>query len=99
MLHLFFRLMELECSLVSHGSEAVPTLGRLKPDVLILDLDLPDLLALDIASEIHALLPRLPIIYLSDFAPPAGVEPVIPKPHGRFEEMLRLFEVVLELVE
>ena len=99
MLHMFFRLMELECSLVSHGSEAVPTLRRLQPDVLILDLDLPDLRALDIAREIHALLPRLPIIYLSDFAAPEDVGPVIAKPHGRFEELLKLFEVVLAVEE
>ena len=97
MLHMFFRLMELECSLVSHGSEAVPTLRRLHPDVLILDLDLPDLRALDIAHEIHALLPRVPIIYLSDFEAPGDVEPVIAKPHGRFEDLLKLFEVVLDL--
>src|SRR5688572_15213248 len=99
MLHMFFRLMELECSLVSHGSEAVPTLRRLRPDVLILDLDLPDLRALEIAREIHALLPRLPVIFLSDFDAPEDVAPVIAKPHGRFEELLKLFEVVLSVEE
>lgn len=97
MLHMFFRLMELECSLVSHGSEAVHTLRRLHPDVLILDLDLPDLRALDIAHELHALLPRIPIIYLSDFEAPDDVKPVIAKPHGRFEDLLKLFELVLDL--
>ena len=101
MLHMFFRLMELECTLISHGSEAIPTLRRLRPDVLILDLDLPDLRALDIASQIRALLPRLPIIFLTD-TPPASTPfaaPVLRKPHGKFEEMLRLFEAVLRLEE
>jgi CheY-like chemotaxis protein len=102
MLHMFFRLMELECSLISHGSEAIPTLSRLQPDALILDLDLPDLRALEIAFDIRAVLPRLPIIFLSDLPAPPDLPipaPVLRKPHGKFEEMLRLFEVVLEMEE
>lgn len=102
MLHMFFRLMELECSLVSHGSEAVPTICRLQPDVLILDLDLPDLRALDIARETRTRLPALPILFLSDERPLPTVSfpaPVVAKPHGRFEEMLGLFEKVLEMEE
>ena len=100
MLHMFFRLMELECSLVEANSAAVPTIRRLEPDVLILDLDLPDLRALDIAREIRARIPRLPIIFLTtrDDAP-AIASPLIRKPDGRFEELLRLFEVVLAMEE
>ena len=103
MLHMFFRLMELECSLVSHGSEAVPTLSRLQPDVLILDLDLPDLRALEIANGIRAVLPHLAIIFLTESAAPPELPfpaPVVQMPrNGRFEEMLKLFEVVLALEE
>lgn len=102
MLHTFFRLMELECALISHGSEAVPTLRRFEPDVLILDLDLPDLRALDIAFAIRAVLPTLPIIFLSqsrDAAAPFDAPVVAMPTRGRFEEMLRLFEVVLEMEE
>lgn len=102
MLHMFFRLMELECSLISHGSEAVPTLSRDQPDVLILDLDLPDLRALEIACEIRAVVPRMPIIFLTDGPAPHELPvdaPVLKNPRGRFEEMLRLFEVVLKLEE
>src|SRR5688500_13040887 len=95
MLHMFFRLMELECSLVDHGSSAVPALRRLRPNVLILDLDLPQSRALEIARELRAFLPALPVIYLTDLEPPAGLTPVMAKPHGRFEDLLRLFEVVL----
>lgn len=100
MLHMFFRLMELECRLISHGSEAVSTLSRFDPDILILDLDLPDLRALDIAFDIRTTHPGLPIIFLTDEHPLATPDfdaPVVAKPHGRFEEMLRLFEVVLDL--
>jgi DNA-binding response OmpR family regulator len=93
MLHTFFRLMELECSLVRPDAHAVPTLRRLHPDVLILDLDLPDLRALDIARELRA----CPIILLTSHDPqllPIDA-PVMRKPDGVFEELLRLFEMVL----
>ena len=93
MLHTFFRLMELECSVVRPDANAVPTLRRLAPDVLILDLDLPDLRALDIAREIRT----CPIILLTNRDPqllPIDA-PVMRKPGGVFEELLRLFELVL----
>jgi len=93
MLHMFFRLMELECSLVCPDANAVPTLRRLDPDVVILDLDLPDLRALEIARELRA----FPIILLTARDPqliPIDA-PVMHKPEGRFEELLMLFEMVL----
>lgn len=100
MLHMFLRLMELECSLVSPTADVVPTLGRLHPDVLILDLDLPDLRALDIAREIRTVIPRLPIIFLTDGdSPPPLDGPVLKNPHDRFEELLGLLEVVLAMEE
>ena len=93
MLHMFFRLMELECSIIRPDADVVPTLRRLAPDVLILDLDLPDLRALDIARELRA----VPIILLTSRDPqlvPIDA-PVMRKPDGVFEELLRLFELVL----
>jgi len=94
MLHMFFRLMELECSVIPANSDTSDTVRRLQPDVLILDLDLPDLRALDIAHEIGS---AVPVIFVSDRdALDADVNvPVLRKPHARFEELLRLFEMVL----
>lgn len=99
MLHTFFRLMELDCSLVPPGNDVVPTVRRQQPDVLILDLDLPDLRALDIAIAVRRSDHQLPIIFLTDdepqFLPVEG--PVMRKPRDRFEELLRLFELVLAM--
>src|SRR5688572_29126569 len=94
MLHTFFRLMELECSLVHAGRETVPTLRRLQPDVLILDLDLPHLQALDIARGIRSFEPGLPVVLLTDRDPElvAFDAPVLRKPHDQFEELLGLLE-------
>jgi len=96
MLHMFFRLMELECSLVRPELDTAATVRRLHPDVLILDLDLPDLRALDIAREVRRGHSSLPIIFLSerDVSLPLDA-PVMRKPRDRFEELLKLFELVL----
>jgi CheY-like chemotaxis protein len=97
MLHTFFRLMELDCSLISPDFQAVSTVRRFEPDVLILDLDLPDLRALEIARETRRARADLPLIFLTDDAPQMIPfdSPVLPKPHDRFEELLRLLEIVL----
>jgi DNA-binding NtrC family response regulator len=94
MLHMFFRLMELECSLISPASDVLATVRRVDPDVVILDLDLPDLRSLDLAREIHA-----PVIFVTDDDPTlaAVTRPVIRKPRDHFEELLRLMEMVLAL--
>lgn len=99
MLHTFFRLMELDCSLLGPESDVPATVRRDRPDILILDLDLPDLRALDIANAVRILAPGLPIIFLTDREPELlPVEgPVMRKPRDRFEELLRLFELVLAL--
>jgi DNA-binding response OmpR family regulator len=99
MLHMFFRLMELECSLLHPDPHVVPTIRRLAPDVLILDLDLPDLRALEIATQLRTSDPAFPLIFLSDdpsSSPPLPA-PFMRKPRDRFEELLRLFEIVLSL--
>ncbi len=99
MLHTFFRLMELDCSLLPPESNISDTLRRERPDILILDLDLPDLRALDIANAVRHSVPALPIIFLTDREPELlPVEgPVMRKPRDRFEELLRLFELVLAM--
>ena len=95
MLHMFFRLMELECSLISPQADVLATVRRLDPDVVILDLDLPDLRSLDLAREI-----RQPVIFMTEADDAlAPVAPVIRKPRDRFEELLRLMEMVLALEE
>lgn len=98
-LHTFFRLMELEAFVVPPDESAVPTLRRVGPDVIILDFDLPNLRALDLSRAIRSVLPRVPIILITDQPPQidVGAGTVIAKPHGKFEELLRLFELILEL--
>lgn len=99
MLHTFLRLMELDCSLLRPESDVTATVRRERPDILILDLDLPDLRALEIANGVRITMPSMPIIFLTEHEPELlPVEgPVMRKPRDRFEELLRLFELVLAL--
>jgi DNA-binding response OmpR family regulator len=107
MLHTFFRLMDIESVLIP-PAEATPevtaaTVCRERFDAVLLDFDLPDLHALEIASRIRVLQPALPIILTT--RNPDATLPTIEavaltrKPAERFEELLRLMEVLLEQVE
>ena len=94
MLHMFLRLMELECSIVNPSPDPLPTLRRLDADILILDLDLPDLQAQEIAREIG-----IPVLYLTEGDPTRFTvdAPVMRKPRDRYEDLLGVFEAVLNL--
>lgn len=97
MLHTFFRLMEIECSLVRPDFDVVATVRRLHPDILIVDLDLPDLRALDIARDVRIVQPAIAIIFLTEREPVPLADPVLRKPHDHFEALLHLFEVMLRV--
>ncbi|HKO56526.1 MAG TPA: response regulator [Thermoanaerobaculia bacterium] len=104
MLHTFLRLMDIE-SVVIPPAEGAPevmaaTICRERVDAVLLDFDLPDLRALEIASRIRVMRPALPII-LTTRNPDAALPPIeavalTRKPSERFEELLRLMEVLLE---
>jgi DNA-binding response OmpR family regulator len=94
MLHTFFRLMEFEIALVEADDSAIDTIRRAAPVVVLIDLDLPDLRALDLAREIGS---SCAVIFMTSrgATAPAGAR-VVPKPAANFEELLSLLEVVLE---
>lgn len=52
---------------VSNAGDAVHHAERLKPDVVIMDIDMPGKIAFDAAREIKVLSPHTHIIYLSAF--------------------------------
>jgi CheY-like chemotaxis protein len=99
MLHTFFRLMEFDIALVDPGNEAADTICRLAPEVALIDLDLPDLRALELAAELRLRAPAVALLFQtaqpSAPAPPGAT--VIAKPRSAaFEELLRVMEAVLE---
>jgi DNA-binding NarL/FixJ family response regulator len=56
------------CGEAVNGEEAVSKTQLLKPDLLILDISLPDSNGLEVATAIRKLLPEVPILLLSVFA-------------------------------
>jgi DNA-binding NarL/FixJ family response regulator len=55
------------CGEASNGEEAVSKAQLLKPDLLILDISLPDSNGLEVATAIKKLLPEVPILLLSAY--------------------------------
>jgi DNA-binding NarL/FixJ family response regulator len=55
------------CGEAVDGKEAVAKARLLKPDLLILDISLPDLSGLEVATAIRAFLPKVPILLLSAY--------------------------------
>ena len=98
MLHTFFRLMDLEPSLVEPDQRAIATIRRLAPDVVLLDADLPNLLAVEIALELTADNDPPAVIFLTsrDSADVLADCAVVRKP-TKYEDCLALMEVVLEV--
>lgn len=96
MLHTFFRLMDLESSLVEPDLEAAATIRRLRADVAIVDLDLPDLRALEIARELRGAEPPVAIVFCTERSPvPKGA---VAKAKESYERALALLEKVLAAV-
>jgi len=55
------------CGEAANGEEAVSQAQLLKPDLLILDISLPDSNGLEVATAIRAFLPKVPILLLSAY--------------------------------
>lgn len=53
----------------STGKEAIQKVQTKKPDVLILDISMPDMDGLDATKQIHELFPKLPILILTVHLP------------------------------
>ncbi|HEX8155187.1 MAG TPA: response regulator [Thermoanaerobaculia bacterium] len=101
MLHTFFRLMDLEPSLVEPDERAIATIRRLAPDVVLLDADLPNLRAVEIALELTDAVeghepPAIIFLTSRDSADVLADCAVVKKP-TRYEDCLALMEVLLEV--
>jgi two-component system nitrate/nitrite response regulator NarL len=53
------------CAEAANGKEAVEKVREMNPDLVILDITMPELNGLDAARQIRALAPDLPILMLS----------------------------------
>ena len=73
--------------LITRGGEAARAIDESEPDVLILDVNLPDVNGFDLYEHIHAAYPSLPVIFSTGHADVGTIEtarrsvPVIMKPY------------------
>ena len=56
------------------GAEAVELVERLRPAIIVLDIDMPGLFAFDAARRIHAVSPETRVIFLSGYHSDAYIE-------------------------
>ena len=59
------RLRKIEAESVFAGGDVLPGVARLRPDVIILDLDMPDMSGLDVLSQVKVIDPSIEVILLT----------------------------------
>ncbi len=66
----FARMLEACCEVVASvptGQEAVEAVGRLQPDILLVDLMLPDVDGLEVCRTVKQTLPEIDVIIVTAF--------------------------------
>jgi two-component system response regulator NreC len=53
------------CGLASNGSEAIEKAAELQPDIILLDLNMPDLSGLEVVREVRRRLPKVELVIFS----------------------------------
>ena len=59
------RLRKIDAESVFFGEDALPAVARFQPDVLILDLDMPDITGLEVLSRVKNVDPAIEVILLT----------------------------------
>lgn len=58
------------CARATNGREALTAIGRHKPDVLITDIEMPEMTGLTLAAEVRDRYPQTRVVILTTFARP-----------------------------
>jgi DNA-binding NarL/FixJ family response regulator len=90
------------CGEAANGFEAVEKARTLRPDLLLLDLAMPEMNGAEAASVLKKMMPNMPIIVFTMFsdnigrslARAIGVDMVLPKPEG-LRALLEAIETLL----
>lgn len=58
------------CARAANGREALAAIGRLRPDVLVTDIEMPEMTGLTLAAEVRDRYPQTRVVILTTFARP-----------------------------
>ncbi len=58
------------CARAANGREALTAIGKLKPDVLVTDIEMPEMTGLTLAAEVRERYPQTRVMILTTFARP-----------------------------
>jgi two-component system response regulator DesR len=58
------------CASVANGREALAALAKQKPDVLVTDIEMPEMSGLTLAGEVKSRFPQIKVVILTTFARP-----------------------------
>ena len=90
------------CAEAANGRQTVNEALRLEPDLVILDVLMPDLNGIEVASILKKSLPKTKLIvfsmygeYVKTLAMAAGVDVVLPKPEG-LTPLIEALEAVMD---
>ena len=84
------------CVEAVNGSQAVDLAEKHRPDLIIMDLSMPDMNGLDAAWKLKGAMPKVPIILFSDYSSAIGV-PVSQTPFDRIVEKPNLSLLVQQI--
>jgi len=73
-LAILLEMEEMEVRIVELGSEAAAAIEEFRPDILLLDVGLPDIDGVELGRCISERWPSLPILFSTGHADPAAVE-------------------------
>lgn len=78
------RLMGLHVDIIQTGSRAVEAVHRFSPDVVVLDIGLPDISGIEVFRKLRKTAPALPVIFSTGHTDRAEVEPFLSESHVEF---------------
>jgi PAS domain S-box-containing protein len=73
-LSLLLEMEDIEVRIVERGSEAISAIEEFRPEILLLDVGLPDVDGVELGKRIAERWPDLPILFSTGHADPAAVE-------------------------
>ncbi|HUP48200.1 MAG TPA: PAS domain S-box protein [Thermoanaerobaculia bacterium] len=93
------RSFDMIVDVLHSGVGVVQEVERFRPDVLVLDVGLPDRSGIEVYGDIAALYPRLPVVFSTGHADEARLEDVLSRPHVGFLRKPYPIESLLDRIE